>query len=441
MRLPKLPFLAVALLLVGSALAGCIGSDGDGADAASGGDLQIASFEDALSAGGTVAEPEATDSSIRLKVLQPASLSGLSEGEQTFTILLYDEAEETPVTDAEVGIEARMPAMGHGTSPEEDPVHQGEGIYQGMTTWSMPGDWIVNFDVVLADGTSLAFSVDATVGSGSGGDGGHDGHDGHSYDPRNPYPSYDAAASAPGSSYAPAEVTPVEDVEAFEGDVAGPADANHTFSVSDRAVDLLQVKVTWNGTLPADGANVTVTDPDGEYMGSVEMMGAEEQVAYLNWTDAALPAGDYLVNVTGQALDASYQVDTLARYEAPNLEVKVLEPVNLEKALTGERVFMILLHDVDAEEPVTSADVSLESVMPMMGHGTEGEEDPAHKFHGQYVGQTNFSMEGDWIVHLDAVLPAGEEYAWALDATAHQPDDGGDGGHDGGHDDGHDHDH
>lgn len=415
------PAAALVALLAGSALAGCMGG-GDGG----GPDLAYTSFQDALDAPGKVYAPTNTESPVRLKLLEPATPSSISTGNLTVTVLLYNRATMEPVTDASFVLDARMPSMGHGTSPEGNPTHVRFGVYRGFTSISMPGDWVVNVEVFLADGTRLTFAVDATVGSGGMDMGG--GHGSNStYDPRRPYPSYDAAVSAPGPSFQPLNVTPVEDTTSAQGTVQGLAyRANHSFVVAHRSVSTMEVQVTFNGSAPTDELNVSVHDPTGQYLRSATLTGMADN-ATLAWQQA--PAGgNYTINVTGQSLDASYTVETLVRYEAPNLKLKVLEPVNLGDALTGKRVFMVLLRDVGRDAPVTNADVNLASRMPSMGHGTHGEEDPTHEFHGQYVGRTNFSMPGDWIVELDVSLPTGESYEWEIAVTAKRPDDGSSGG-------------
>ncbi len=98
---------------------------------------------------GSMSEDEAND--VTLKVLVPETDENLDEGDQDVWILLYDEGEDEPITDADVEIEAWMPMMGHGTSGEEDPEHVAEGMYNGQTNWSMGGQWELRFDVTLGD--------------------------------------------------------------------------------------------------------------------------------------------------------------------------------------------------------------------------------------------------------------------------------------------------
>ena len=58
-----------------------------------------------------------------------------------------------PVTDLTVEIEPSMPAMGHGSPNNEQPVHVHEGHYVGKVNFIMTGDW--RMDVRLKDGDKV----------------------------------------------------------------------------------------------------------------------------------------------------------------------------------------------------------------------------------------------------------------------------------------------
>lgn len=153
------------LLTVG--LAGCAadatpyGSYEDARDAATPGPFSPISEESQLN---SMSEEDA--SNIQLKVLVPETNEDLEQGEQDIWILLYDEDADEPITDASVAIEAWMPHMDHGASPEEDPTHEGEGMYNGMTTWGMDGDWELRFDVTIGNNV-LHYAPNMTVGESS----------------------------------------------------------------------------------------------------------------------------------------------------------------------------------------------------------------------------------------------------------------------------------
>jgi hypothetical protein len=136
--------------------------------------LPYASFEEAMDAPGTEFEANNTDSSIKLKLLTPENPEDIDEGSLAVVVLLYDSETGEPVTDASFEVNAQMPAMGHGTSPEAHPTHEKDGMYIGCTTISMPGDWLINLDPQLADGTVLEYDVEAQAGDGGMGDMQHD---------------------------------------------------------------------------------------------------------------------------------------------------------------------------------------------------------------------------------------------------------------------------
>ncbi|MEW5741654.1 MAG: FixH family protein [Myxococcota bacterium] len=68
--------------------------------------------------------------------------------------------------------------------------------------------------------------------------------------------------------------------------------------------------------------------------------------------------------------------------------------------------------------PVTDLSITGTPEMPSMGHGSSGNVDPVHVSDGLYTGTVNFSMAGDWVLHLD--LKAGDmslgktDFAWDL---------------------------
>lgn len=171
--LPRSKALVLGLLVATVGLAGCASEDSaaEARPCAPDGepiDVPFASYDEATSAPGEVFEANNTDSPIRLKLLDPPNPEAIDEGGLPVIVLLYDSETDEPVTDASFTIDAQMPAMGHGTSPEADPTHERDGIYIGCTTISMPGDWLINLDPRLSDGTVLEYDV-AVQASGGGG--------------------------------------------------------------------------------------------------------------------------------------------------------------------------------------------------------------------------------------------------------------------------------
>jgi photosystem II stability/assembly factor-like uncharacterized protein len=54
-----------------------------------------------------------------------------------------------PRSDLSLSATPEMPSMGHGSSGNVNPSHQGAGVYQGSVNFSMLGDWVIH--LVLAD--------------------------------------------------------------------------------------------------------------------------------------------------------------------------------------------------------------------------------------------------------------------------------------------------
>lgn len=166
--------LLAGLVLLTAGLAGCADASGDETPS-------FESYEDAKQAPGTVHQPVEGDSSIELKMLHPTGET-VETGETDIVFLLYDSDADEPIEDVTFepqdsfdedcsprhGFCAEMPAMGHGTSPEESPEHAGHGVYEGMTNFSMDGDWLLNIRPMI-DGEVVEFGVDLTAEGGDGG--------------------------------------------------------------------------------------------------------------------------------------------------------------------------------------------------------------------------------------------------------------------------------
>ncbi|MBZ4421962.1 FixH family protein [Myxococcus sp. RHSTA-1-4] len=62
-----------------------------------------------------------------------------------------------PVTDLSITATPEMPSMGHGSSGNVDPIHQGQGFYKGQVNFSMAGDWVLRFRVARGEETLGTF--------------------------------------------------------------------------------------------------------------------------------------------------------------------------------------------------------------------------------------------------------------------------------------------
>lgn len=384
---PSAAHVITLALVVAVPLAGCVGQGGDG---------RFASFDDALQATGPVFEPVNGTSDLRLKLLVPSTTDGLTKGEQEVVVLLYRDPDPTPITDAQVALAAQMPAMGHGTNPEADPAHEAHGVYIGMTTWSMPGQWILNVDVTLSDGAVAAFDIPVQVGSSDG-----NAAPGEA----KTFASFDEAMSAPGTTFDPAAGGFTDTTEGG-AEVTDAAHSNDIpFTVQSTIADRIALTATLQAGTPADEITVTVRDPDGNDLDSATVTGSGEGTVEITDIPAA---GDYNVAVTGRGIQASYNVTVDVHYPSDRpIKLKMLDPADPDQAQGGKQPIVFLLFNPDESEPITGADVTLKSWMPAMGHGTQGERDPTHQGHGVYEGRTNHVMGGEWTVNM-TVAPPGQ---------------------------------
>lgn len=76
----------------------------------------------------------------------------------------------------------------------------------------------------------------------------------------------------------------------------------------------------------------------------------------------------------------------------------------MEKPKVGVNDFEVMIHtkqSMDSFPAVTDFTIIMEPEMPSMGHGSPNNVPPTHKGNGHYVGKVNFTMTGDWRIHLN----------------------------------------
>lgn len=156
---PRTLAASLIALMLAAGLAGCAGGSG-------GGIADFGSYDEAKDAVNRIYEPEehsgVTD--LHLGMVHPPNPDNAEEGPQPIVFLLFDALTDEPVTDATVSLESRMPAMGHGTSEEQDPTHEGNGVYLGQTNHIMPGEWVVDLQVTIAStGETFQYEIPYTV--------------------------------------------------------------------------------------------------------------------------------------------------------------------------------------------------------------------------------------------------------------------------------------
>lgn len=252
---------------------------GDGGDGGGDGhgdmdhDSGYASYDEAKGDEGEVFAPdEAANTTWRLKLLEPNATSGLPTGQTNVTFLLFDEEADEPVENGTASLEGFMTDMGHGTSPESDPMHLEHGVWRGDTNLNMEGNWELRIDHTDEDGEQLSWTIDVTVGN----------------------------ETDDGAAFEPYNVTFREDVSSLD------YNESHAFDV-EGANATITMNASLEGATPvADELTVDLLDPEGNELGSVTL-NAEATDSQLVVEDVP-EAGEYAVQVHGQAADASYEI-------------------------------------------------------------------------------------------------------------------------------------
>jgi hypothetical protein len=169
---------------------------------------------------------------------------------------------------------------------------------------------------------------------------------------------------------------------------------------------------------PAATANA-----DGYFAGTV----------VFNMPSSEMDSWDLSVDVTPQGAAAATTVTfpKLAVADSDARRMVMMNTMNTMVTLgftagaprVGQNEYTVSVHrPVDMMKmewaPVTDLTVVGTPEMPSMGHGSSGNVNPVHTAGGLYTGTVNFSMAGDWVLHLD--LKSGDQslgvvdYAWDL---------------------------
>ncbi len=238
------------------------------------------SYQEAKDAPGDTYTPEDGNSSLEIKLLAPHPPTNLSTGQTHVQVLLFDSETDEPVTDANVTLDAIMTAMGHGTSPEEDPTHDGYGVYTGMTTFSMNGTWLLEIEASLSDGSTLTWGIEALVGHGGM----------QMQEPPEGYnETYEDTVSQ--QDYAKNWTFPLNWT---------PAKANLTLAVAGTPLSSVTDELT-----------LTVFDPNGTEIDSISVAGGSSGSLTLSDLNAT---GAHTAQVSGNGVEASYTLDIAVDY-------------------------------------------------------------------------------------------------------------------------------
>lgn len=88
-------------------------------------------------------------------------------GKNPLTISVHrasaDDLTYAAVTDATVKLTTLMVSMGHGSNGNVNPAHKKDGLYDGVASFSMPGDWRISFGISLNGATVGSASFDLKI--------------------------------------------------------------------------------------------------------------------------------------------------------------------------------------------------------------------------------------------------------------------------------------
>lgn len=273
----------LSLLVLTTGIAGCIGDDATNGENGPDALLPWASFQDVRDgSGGPVAE----NGSIEVQWLGPPAFNDVPQDLQPLRIHVVDADTEEPLTDATVEWASWMPMMGHGTASEEHPEHVDYGVYEGTINPSMEGQWDLRI-TVDQDGASTDVEIPYHVGAHA------------ALQAEEDREAEDEEEEAPEPFEATYEDTIESDTEYETSWPVTVASTNFTIDVS----------ITFTPTLPTANLTVTLVSPSGEALDDAEFTGEDTG----SITVGDLPEeGDYALDVTGSAVEASYTLEVTA---------------------------------------------------------------------------------------------------------------------------------
>lgn len=80
--------------------------------------------------------------------------------------------------------------------------------------------------------------------------------------------------------------------------------------------------------------------------------------------------------------------------------VSLLQPLTPKTGMNDLEILVNRRQDMMNFPPAEDLSIELNPEMPSMGHGSPNNINPVHKGKGHYSGKVNFTMTGDWRLHL-----------------------------------------
>lgn len=305
----------MATVLLAASLSGCLGFLED--------DDLVTSFDDAFALHGEIYEADGVDNgTVRLKLIQPDVHDGLDDGVHDLEVLLFTNA--TGVTDANVSATVEGTAGGAITAAKATLAHTDHGLYEGTIDATGIDNATLAFDVLLADGTALVFTIEEdsdeadtdadAEGNQTSGNGTAAGGNDTADDDANETAGNDTAGNNTTAGPEPTEDSWSETVTAA-GDYV--KEAKYTPERGNATLNVT-IRITSNPELA--GLKVTVHTPDGKMGQDLRVGGFKEGSAEPldhatgTWT-LIDPEIEYTLKVSGRGVDTTYELELTLSYE------------------------------------------------------------------------------------------------------------------------------
>ncbi len=192
---------------------------------------------------------------------------------------------------------------------------------------------------------------------------------------------------------------------------------NNTFMVAYN-----KIYVSLNNADGSEVSNARVTCSSLMDMGSMQHSSPAEQPVYKDSENLyegavvfSMPSGDMgswqlTVNVNGEPVVFNVTVvsppsgfkltGTFAGTDGIDYTVSLIEPARPKTGINELELLVNNRHDMMNFPPEEGFTIELNPEMPSMGHGSPNNVNPVYTNNGHYKGKVNFTMTGDWRLHL-----------------------------------------
>lgn len=122
-----------------------------------------------------------------------------------------------------------------------------------------------------------------------------------------------------------------------------------------------------------------------------------------NWTMDVIVNGSPITFDLTVAESATKVVGVYTGTDGVNYVVSLTRPVTWEVGMNDLELMIHKKESMMSWPAVDDLEVVLEPEMPSMGHGSPNNVSPVHIGSGYYQGEVNFTMTGDWRLHLQLI--------------------------------------